>query len=135
MSIYQNFCTEVLDEQGNLQKITLNYPENFNFGYDVVDAIAEQTPEKRAVVWCNTEGEEDIFSFADLRELSNRAANVFLNAGIRRGDYVMVAANLTTHPRGSIVETSLGTGIVCDTGSFAKEHPNRLDIATNWTEH
>lgn len=51
------------------------------------------------------------------------------------GDYVMVAANLTTHPRGSIVETSLGTGIVCDTGSFAKEHPNRLDIATNWTEH
>ena len=48
------------------------------------------------------------------------------------GNYVIVAANLTTHPRGSIVETSLGTGIVCDTGSFAKKHPNRLDIATNW---
>lgn len=48
------------------------------------------------------------------------------------GDYVMVAANLTTHPRGSIVETSLGTGIVCDTGGFAKDHPQRLDIATNW---
>lgn len=48
------------------------------------------------------------------------------------GNYVMVAANLKTHPRGSIVETSLGTGIVCDTGGFAKEHPKRLDIATNW---
>lgn len=48
------------------------------------------------------------------------------------GNYVMVAANLKTHPRGSIVETSLGTGIVCDTGSFAKDHPNRLDIATDW---
>ena len=48
------------------------------------------------------------------------------------GDYVMVAANLKTHPRGSIVETSLGTGIVCDTGGFAKEHPERLDIATSW---
>ncbi|MBR3324208.1 hypothetical protein IKG24_01570 [Candidatus Saccharibacteria bacterium] len=50
------------------------------------------------------------------------------------GDYVMVAANLKVHPRGSIVETSLGTGIVCDTGGFAKEHPKRLDIATNWTK-
>ena len=50
------------------------------------------------------------------------------------GDYVMVAANLKTHPRGSIVETSLGTGIVCDTGEFAKKHPNRLDIATNWED-
>lgn len=48
------------------------------------------------------------------------------------GDFVMVAANLTTHPRGSIVETTLGTGIVCDTGSFAEDHPNRLDIATDW---
>jgi len=48
------------------------------------------------------------------------------------GNYVMVAANLKNHPRGSIVETSLGPGIVCDTGSFAKDHPKRLDIATNW---
>lgn len=48
------------------------------------------------------------------------------------GNFVMVAANLSVHPRGSIVETSLGTGIVCDTGDFAKKHPNRLDIATNW---
>ena len=48
------------------------------------------------------------------------------------GPYVMVAADLKVHPRGSIVETSLGTGIVCDTGDFVKKHPNRLDIATNW---
>ena len=50
------------------------------------------------------------------------------------GDYVMVAANLEVHPRGSIIETSLGTGIVCDTGSFAKKYPKRLDIATNWDD-
>ena len=50
------------------------------------------------------------------------------------GDYVMVAADLKLHPRGSIVETSLGTGIVCDTGDFTKEHPERLDIATNWED-
>ena len=41
MSIYKKYCTEVLDEQGNLQKFSLHYPENFNYGYDVVDAIAK----------------------------------------------------------------------------------------------
>lgn len=48
------------------------------------------------------------------------------------GNYIMVAANLSVHPRGSLVETSLGTGIVCDTGGFAAGNPNQLDIATTW---
>ena len=48
------------------------------------------------------------------------------------GDYVMVAANLNLRPRGSLVETSLGTGIVCDTGGFAKKNPTQLDIAVTW---
>lgn len=48
------------------------------------------------------------------------------------GDYVMVAAHLGVHPRGSLVETSLGTGIVCDTGGFASSNPTQIDIATAW---
>lgn len=48
------------------------------------------------------------------------------------GNYIMVAANLSVHPRGSLVETSLGTGIVCDTGGFAAGNANQLDIATSW---
>ena len=48
------------------------------------------------------------------------------------GNYIMVAAHLGTHPIGSLVETSLGTGIVCDTGGFAAGNANQLDIATNW---
>lgn len=48
------------------------------------------------------------------------------------GDYVMVAANLNIHPRGSIIDCSLGKAIVCDTGDFAAENPYQLDIATNW---
>ena len=48
------------------------------------------------------------------------------------GPYVMVAANLNTRPRGTVVETSLGLGIVCDTGDFAKKNPMALDIATDW---
>ena len=90
MSIYQQFCHEHLDEQGNLQRLTLEYPENFNFGYDVVDRLAEQSPQERALVWCNAEGEERVFSFADIKKYSNRMANVFLAAGIGRGDRVML---------------------------------------------
>ena len=48
------------------------------------------------------------------------------------GDYIMCAANLDVHPRGSLVESSLGTCIVCDTGGFAYDNPYQLDIATTW---
>lgn len=48
------------------------------------------------------------------------------------GDYIMVAANLSVRPRGSLVPTSLGMGIVCDTGTFAETNPYQLDIAVTW---
>ena len=48
------------------------------------------------------------------------------------GYYIMVAANLRRHPKGSIVKCSRGYAIVCDTGTFASSDPNQLDIAVNW---
>ena len=90
MSIYKQFCVEKFDENGILTDISFHYPDNFNFGYDVVDAIAMESPEKRAMVWCNTEGEERFFTFDDIRRLSNRTANVLRSAGVKRGDHVMV---------------------------------------------
>lgn len=48
------------------------------------------------------------------------------------GDYIMVAANFDIHPFGSIIETSLGLAIVCDTGEYVKWDPTGIDIATNW---
>ena len=90
MSIYREFCTETVDASGRLADIDFHYPSDFNFGYDVVDRIADETPSKRAMVWCNTENEEHIFSFDDIRCMSNRTANVLKAAGIKRGDKVMV---------------------------------------------
>ena len=49
------------------------------------------------------------------------------------GSYIMCAANLDVFPRGSLVESSLGTCIVCDTGGFAANNPYQLDIATDWS--
>jgi len=48
------------------------------------------------------------------------------------GSYIMVAANFELHPYGSIVETSLGYAIVCDTGGFVEWNPTGIDIATTW---
>jgi len=48
------------------------------------------------------------------------------------GEYVMVAADLDEHSRGSLVNTSLGKGIVCDTGDFVYTTNVDYDIAVNW---
>ena len=48
------------------------------------------------------------------------------------GEYVMVAADLDEHSRGSLVNTSLGKGIVCDTGDFVYTTDVDYDIAVNW---
>ena len=90
MSVYQKYCQEIFDKDGNLEKLILDYPDNFNFAYDVVDYIAEKEPNKKALVWCNVEGEEKTFTFSEIKEYSNKMANVFHDAGIGKGDGVML---------------------------------------------
>ena len=68
----------------------VNVPENFNFGFDIVDAWADSEPEKKALVWCDDHGHERIFTFTDIKKLSNRAANFFRSIGIRKGTVVML---------------------------------------------
>lgn len=48
------------------------------------------------------------------------------------GPFVMCAAELNSRPRGSIIDTSLGEAIVCDTGPFVMTDPTAIDIATEW---
>lgn len=91
MNIYKNFCSESFAPDGSLSSFRLKYPENFNFGYDVVDEYARLEPDKRAMVWCDTEGNERIFTFGELSLLSNKAANVLKDHGIGRGDRVILA--------------------------------------------
>ncbi|MGN0240085.1 MAG: hypothetical protein ACI4CS_00200, partial [Candidatus Weimeria sp.] len=70
--------------------------------------------------------------------LSNTAHYFVRDDGVKcYGDehgiaYVIVAANLSLRPKGTIVMTSLGPGIVADTGTFAATNPRQLDIAVAW---
>ncbi len=72
------------------ENFKINVPENFNFAYDVVDAIATEDPEKNAMVWCNDKGDEARFTFAQMNHYSNKAANFFRSHGIKKGDPVML---------------------------------------------
>ena len=90
MQLYKNFCKEAFDENGMLIDFELDFPENYNFGYDVLDKMAELEPDKTALVWTNPEKEERIFTFGELSKLSNKAVNVFKKHGIGKGDKVLV---------------------------------------------
>ena len=72
------------------QNYKLNIPENFNFGYDVVDAWAEYDEAKVALSWSNDHGDEKIITFSEMKSLSNKAANFFAGLGIKKGDRVML---------------------------------------------
>ena len=68
----------------------INAPENFNYGYDVVDAWAEKEPQKRALCWTNDKGEHIDFTFAEIKEYTDKTASYFQSLGIGRGDMVML---------------------------------------------
>ena len=88
--IYKKFVDETIDENGALKDISFKIPENFNYGYDVVDELAKKIPEKRALLWLSATKEEKDFTFRDISLLSNRAANMFMGLGIKKGDKVML---------------------------------------------
>jgi acetyl-CoA synthetase len=72
------------------ENFAINVPENFNFGFDIIDEWAKQEPEKKALVWCNDNGEERTFTFTQISKLSNQCANYFKSIGIKKGDVVML---------------------------------------------
>ena len=68
----------------------VNVPDDFNFGYDVVDAWAQADENKRALVWCDDHDNEKILTFKDISRLSNKAANFFRSKGVKKGDVVLL---------------------------------------------
>lgn len=92
-SLYGDFLVENRDfkDYSDLKKnCRLKAPENFNFSYDIIDRYAKECPEKRALVWCDDNGGEKTFTFADISVESKRAAYFLSASGIKKGDAVML---------------------------------------------
>ncbi len=73
-----------------LDKFEPVYKEDFNFAYDVIDVLGKEEPDRRAMVWCNSKGEEHTFTFGDIMRGTSKAANILAAQGIGRGDKVLI---------------------------------------------
>lgn len=82
--------TEFTDYDDFFKNYKINVPENFNFGYDVVDYLGKNNPDAKAFVWCNDEGEELTLTFKEVSERTDKAAAFFRKQGIKKGDFVML---------------------------------------------
>lgn len=82
--------TSFTSQEDFVKNLKIKAPQNFNFGYDVVDAWAAEAPNKRAICWTNDKGEHIDFSYADLKRETDKTAAYFKQLGIGKGDMVML---------------------------------------------
>ena len=88
--IASQFVRTLEDEDGCLKAISFKNEDKFNFAFDCVDAIANNTPEKLAMLHIDKNKVERRFTFNDMKRRSNQTANYFKSLGIKKGDRVML---------------------------------------------
>lgn len=81
--------TEFTDFEDFKANYKLLVPENFNFGYDIVDGWAAKEPNKKALLWTNDQGECREFTFGEIKKYTDQTASYFQSIGIKKGDIVM----------------------------------------------
>lgn len=82
--------TSFTSQEDFVKNLKIKAPQNFNFGYDVVDAWAAEQPDKRAICWTNDKGQHIDFTYADLKRETDKTAAYFKQLGIGKGDMVML---------------------------------------------
>ncbi len=88
--VCEKFLQTTENENGELLDIKFKNTDEFNFGFDIVDGIADKYPEKLAMLHIDREKKERRFTFKDIKRASNQCANYFTSLGIKRGDKVML---------------------------------------------
>ena len=83
--IYEDYYREITDEDGRICGIETQWGPHFNFAYDVIDRFAKESPEKPALLHLSALGEVTRFTFADMKRLSDKAANALKKLGIGKG--------------------------------------------------
>ena len=88
--IYQQFIDVEENENGTPTSIKFKNTENFNFAFDLVDALADKEPQKLAMLHISQDKTERRFTFKDIKKASAQCANYFKSLGIKKGDRVML---------------------------------------------
>ena len=79
------------------ENFKIDIPDNFNFGFDCVDALAESEPDLVAIMWDSDEEEGYNYTFAEVKKYSDAIARYFLSLGIGKGDRVMLIMKRRIH--------------------------------------
>ena len=82
--------TKFTSEDDYAKHLHFIVPENFNFAYDVMDAWAEEKPDKVALLWTSERGEEVSTTYREFKEQTDKTAAYFMQLGIKHGDKVML---------------------------------------------
>ncbi|MBQ8606064.1 MAG: AMP-binding protein [Clostridia bacterium] len=88
--IYHKYIDIEENEKGTPTSIKFKNTDGFNFGFDLVDALADREPEKLAMLHISKTKEERRFTFKDMKKASNQCANYFKSLGVKKGDRVML---------------------------------------------
>ncbi len=88
--VCEKFVEPIENQNGELVDIKFKNADKFNFGFDIVDGIAERYPDKLAMLHLDKHKNERRFTFKDIKRASNQVANYFTSLGIKRGDKVML---------------------------------------------
>jgi len=78
------------DYEETYRNFSLDVPEFYNFGFDVIDRIAQKDRNRLAMIHVDQDGRERTYTFRQLMNLSNSAANMLLKYGIKKGDRVII---------------------------------------------
>ncbi len=88
--VSEDFITTVENENGYLLSIDFKNEDKYNFAFDTVDAIANKSPDKLAMIHLDVNKFERRFTFNDMKKASAQCANYFKSLGIKKGDRVML---------------------------------------------
>ncbi|MBR6806898.1 MAG: AMP-binding protein [Clostridia bacterium] len=88
--VYKKFVDTVENEKGTPTSISFKNTDGFNFAFDIIDGIAEKTPDKLAMLHISRDKTERRFTFKDIKKASCQCANYFKSLGVKKGDRVML---------------------------------------------
>ena len=75
--------TTFASQEDFIKNLKIKVPENFNFGYDVVDAWAAEEPDKKALLWTNDKGESRQFIYVNTDNPENPIIRLTILADIQ----------------------------------------------------
>lgn len=94
MNLLSKFLNKTdFENYDDFKKLSLSFNDDFNFAYDVTDEYAKISPDKMALVWCNSDEEEKFFTFKEISEQSNKLANAMHEMGLQPGDSIITMLN------------------------------------------